>query len=39
MVGALERPYSGDIHVKPDAFQSAVDSFAHHAQPSELRLK
>jgi disulfide bond formation protein DsbB len=27
MVGALEEPYSGDIHVKPDAFVSVIQSF------------
>ncbi len=39
MVGALEEPFSGDIHVKPDAFQSAIDSFDQHARPSQLPLK
>jgi hypothetical protein len=39
MVGALEEPFSGDIHVKTDAFQSVIDSFEQHAGPSQLPLK
>ena len=30
MVGALEEPFSGDIHVKPDAFISVIHSFEQH---------
>jgi len=29
MVGALEEPFSGDIHVKPDAFTSVIRSFGN----------
>ena len=39
MVHALEEPFSGDIHVKPDAFQSVIDTFEHRAAPSQLPLK
>lgn len=33
MVGALEEPYSGDIHVKPDAFLSVIHAFEHSQLP------
>jgi hypothetical protein len=37
MVGALEEPYNGDIHVKPDAFISVIQSFEQ--RPSQLPLE
>lgn len=36
MVGALEQPFAGDIHVKSDAFVSVIDTFG---QRSQLPLK
>jgi hypothetical protein len=33
MIGALEEPYSGDIHVKPDAFINVIESFQQRMAP------